>query len=197
MMARPFVRCWRCARRRQRCPAGAAPSGGMRRRREPMFVSTGRAFAASYCERAMSPTSRTRSSMPAARQSVRARYGLRVEVTAPTPVLPATADSSTYVLVDRAQGGEVWRREIRTPGAGRVRSRLTEADWRHWQAARSHRRRYDVDPMNFFRFASDSAAESARHQGVHGDQARGIRANERGAPHGPITRPPTRMCPSS
>ena len=57
----------------------------------------------------------------------RARYGLSVEVTnAEGPGWFGAAANSefvaNYVLVDRQRGSEVWRREIRTPGAGQFRS---------------------------------------------------------------------------
>jgi len=114
-----------------------------------------------------------------AQSNVRARYGLRVEVSdADGPSIGANYNSefvATYALVDREQGGEVWRREIRTPGAGRFLL-LTEADWqRFWSynPADPIVAVYDIaNPMNFFPFASDSAAERARQQGIYGDQAR-------------------------
>jgi hypothetical protein len=114
-----------------------------------------------------------------AQSNVRARYGLRVDVSdADGPSIGADYNSefvATYVVVDREQGREVWRREIRTPGAGRFLA-LNEADWqRFWSYNPLDPIAvvYDVaNPMNFFPFASDGAADNARRQGMHGDRVR-------------------------
>jgi len=97
----------------------------------------------------------------------RARYGLRVEVTeADGPGIGADFNAhfaATYVLIDRQHGDEVWRRDIRTPGAGHF-LRLTEGDGGNVISV--------ANPMNFLPFASDSAAERARQQGMYGGEAR-------------------------
>jgi hypothetical protein len=107
-----------------------------------------------------------------ARTDLRARYGLRVEVTeADGPAIGADFDShfaATYVLVDRQYGGEVWRRDIRTPGAGHF-LRLTETDWSSNPVGSVA---VMANPMNFIPFASDSAADRARQQGMYGGEAR-------------------------
>lgn len=112
----------------------------------------------------------------AAGTSVRARYGLRVEVTeAQGP--DAGADfraelAATYILVDRTSGGEVWRREVRTPGVGYFLA-FNESDWQTAWFIDPILAAVEVgNPFNFLPFASNSAADRAQEQGLYGDHAR-------------------------
>jgi len=105
----------------------------------------------------------------AAGTNVRARYWLRVDVAeAHGPSVGGHFQSemvANYVVMDRAAGSELWRREIRSPGAGQFLS-YNEEDWRT---------AWFVDPFtaaialgypgNYFPFASDSRAENARRSG--------------------------------
>lgn len=98
--------------------------------------------------------------------NVRARYGLRVMVDdADGPDVGADFESTmaaTYVLVDRATGAEVWRREIVTPGASHFLA-FNEADWHTaWFVDPVLAVYTVVNPFNYLPFASDSAADRAR-----------------------------------
>ncbi len=112
----------------------------------------------------------------AAGTRVRARYGLRVEVTeARGPNAGADFDAelaATYILVDRNNGAEMWRREIRTPGAGYFLW-FNEGDWQTaWFIDPILAAAEVGDPFNYFAFASNSAADSAQEQGLYGNHAR-------------------------
>jgi hypothetical protein len=102
--------------------------------------------------------------------NVRARYGLRVDVSeANGPEVGADYDSqlvATYVLTDRAEGREVWRREIATPGVGHFLL-FNESDWQTAWFIDPILAVYNVaNPYNYFAFASNSAADNARDRGA-------------------------------
>jgi hypothetical protein len=106
----------------------------------------------------------------AAGTNVRARYGLRVEVSeADGPEVGAQYESqlvATYVLVDRADGSEVWRREIATPGTAHFLM-FNESDWQTAWFLDPILAVYDVaNPFNYFAFASNSAADNAHRRSL-------------------------------
>lgn len=112
----------------------------------------------------------------AAGTSIRARYGLRVEVTeaqGPSAGADAHAElAATYILVDRASDAEVWRREVRTPGVGYFLA-FNESDWQTAWFIDPILAAVEVgNPFNFLPFASNSAADHAQDQGLYGDHAR-------------------------
>jgi hypothetical protein len=114
----------------------------------------------------------------AAGTNVRARYGLRVEAAeARGPNVGVDFGSelaATYVLVDRSTGEELWRREIRTPGTTYFLS-FNESDWQTAWFVDPILAVYDVaNPMNYLPFASNSAADRARREGLHSDQTRAM-----------------------
>lgn len=101
----------------------------------------------------------------AAGTNVRARYGLRIDVAeANGPEVGAEYDSqlvATYILVDRADGREIWRREIATPGVGHFLL-FNEDDWQTAWFIDPIMAAYSVgNPLNYFGFASNSAADNA------------------------------------
>lgn len=102
----------------------------------------------------------------AAGTTVRARYGLRVDVAeVDGPTVGADYDSevvATYVMVDRRDGGEIWRREVRTPGTGYFLT-FNESDWQTAWFVDPILAVYNVaNPFNYVAFASDSAADRIR-----------------------------------
>ena len=106
----------------------------------------------------------------AAGTNVRARYGLRIDVSeAEGPRLGAEYESTlaaTYVLVDRTDCSEVWRREITTPGAAHFLL-FNESDWQMAWFIDPILAVYDVaNPFNYLAFASNSAADSAHRRSV-------------------------------
>jgi hypothetical protein len=106
----------------------------------------------------------------AAGTNVRARYGLRIEVSeADGPEIGAQYDSTlvaTYVLIDRADGAEVWRREIATPGVSHFLL-FNERDWQTAWFLDPIWAVYDVaNPFNYLALASNSAADNAHGRAV-------------------------------
>lgn len=102
----------------------------------------------------------------AASTTVRARYGLQVDITeADGPTVGAHYDSemiANYVLVDRRDGSEIWRREIRTPGTGYFLM-FNESDWQTAWFLDPITAVYNVaNPLNYVALASNSAADRAR-----------------------------------
>lgn len=115
--------------------------------------------------------------------NVRSRYGLQVLVSeAHGPSVGADYGSefvATYTLLDRRSGDQVWQREIRTPGVGSFLA-LNEGDWQAAWFLDPVLLVYAgslINPMNYFPFASDSAADRARRQGLHSSYGRAM--NER------------------
>lgn len=108
--------------------------------------------------------------------SVRARYGLRILVDeARGPQVGAdfeSAMSATYTLIERSTGAEVWSQQVSTPGAGYFLA-FHEADWRTAWFIDPIVAAVEVgNPFNYAAFASDSAAERARREGLHGGEGR-------------------------
>jgi hypothetical protein len=111
----------------------------------------------------------------AASTTVRARYGLRVHVTeVDGPQVGADYDSqmvASYILIDRTNGEEVWRRDIQTPGTGYFLS-FNESDWQTAWFIDPIVAVYDVaNPLNYIAIASNSAADRARQDEIDAERA--------------------------
>jgi hypothetical protein len=104
-----------------------------------------------------------------------ARYNLRIEVGhARGPHVGATYNAdfaATYIMVNRATGAEVWRREIRSPGVATFLASNEGDAPRAWSMRRISAVVVAANPMNFFPFASDSAADRARTEGARSGYA--------------------------